>query len=183
MTISSLLDGARKQAEPVIRNIADDQLGAPTPCAEYTVKDLVNHLLHVVIEFQELAAKRDADFSTTPDRVGGDWREEFADEAEKLVAAWAAPGAEEGTSGQMGLPATTVGQMALLDLTIHAWDLAHATGQDFTPDPDAVTELFGLVDQMGPTARQMGVFGGEKQVPENATAFQKLLAVTGRDPV
>lgn len=183
MTISSLLDGARKQAEPVIRNITDDQLDAPTPCAEYTVRDLLNHLLHVVISFQELAAKRLADFSTTPDRLTGDWRTLFATETEELVAAWAAPGADEGTSGQMGLPATTVGRMALLDLTVHAWDLAHATGQDFTPDPDAVTALFELVDQMGPTAREMNVFAAPADVPADAEPFQKLLAATGRTPV
>ncbi|GLZ28290.1 TIGR03086 family protein [Lentzea sp. NBRC 105346] len=183
MKISELLDAARKRAEPVLQGVTDDQLDQPTPCAEYTVRDLLNHLLHVVVQFQELAAKRDADFSTTPDRVEEDWRAEFTKQLENLVRAWDAPGAEEGTSGQMSLPARTVGQMALLDLTVHAWDIARATGQDFTPDPAAVDELFGFVDQMGPTAREMNVFGPATETTAGASEFERLLAATGRIPV
>jgi uncharacterized protein (TIGR03086 family) len=182
MKISELLDGARRAAEPVVLGVTDDQLDAPTPCAEYTVRDLLNHLLQVVVEFQKLAAKRDADFGSTPDRVTGDWRSVFAGEMTALVTAWAAPGAEEGTSGQMGLPASTVGRLALLDLTVHAWDLAHATGQSFTPDPDAVSALFEVIDQMGPTAREMGMFGAAADVPADAPEFARLLAATGRTP-
>ncbi|KAB1931732.1 TIGR03086 family protein, partial [Micromonospora sp. ALFpr18c] len=48
--------------------------------------------------------------------------------------------------------------MALLDLTVHGWDLAVATGQPYQPAPEAVAELHGLVEQLGPTARKMGVF-------------------------
>lgn len=183
MTISELLDAARRRALPVLDGITDDQLDAPTPCADYTVRDLLNHLLHVVIEFQQLAAKRDADFSATPDRVStSDWRTSFATQTQRLVEAWAAPGADEGTSGQMGLPATTVGRMALLDLTVHAWDLASATGQPYTPDEATLDALFELVAQMGPTAREMNVFGDPVEVPSEATAFHRLLAATGRRP-
>lgn len=49
--------------------------------------------------------------------------------------------------------------MVLLDLTVHPWDLARATGPPFTPDAEGVGALEELVAGMGPTARTMGAFG------------------------
>jgi uncharacterized protein (TIGR03086 family) len=182
--ISDLLDAAARQTVPVVSGISDDRLGCPTPCPDYTVRDLLNHLFHVVVSFQELAARRDVDFSTTPDRLGeaGDWRARFAAEAGALTASWAAPGADEGTAGQMNLPARTVASMALTDLTIHGWDLARATGQPYAPDPAAVEELFVFAEQMGPMARETKQFGEPVPVPADAPPFDRLLAACGRDP-
>jgi uncharacterized protein (TIGR03086 family) len=182
--ISDLLDAASRQTVPVVRGVTDDRLAARTPCAEFDVRDLLNHLFHVVISFQELAARRDVDFGTTPDYLGegGDWRARFAAETEALTAAWAAPGADEGTAGRLGLPARTVASLALTDLTIHAWDLARATGQPYSPDPAAVEELFVLAAQMGPMARETKQFGEPVPVPHDAPPFDRLLAATGRDP-
>ncbi|MFE0844423.1 TIGR03086 family metal-binding protein [Streptomyces rochei] len=182
--VAVLLDAAARQAVPVVRGIEDDALTAPTPCADYDVRALVDHLHHVVVQFQELAAKRAADFSTTPSvvRPGTDWRAAFAREADALVAAWAAPGAEEGTTGQMELPARTVAHMALLDLTVHAWDLAVATGQSYAADTAVLTELVGAVEAMAPQAREYGVFGPEVPTPGHATESERVLALTGRDP-
>ncbi|EGX61571.1 hypothetical protein SZN_01489 [Streptomyces zinciresistens K42] len=138
----------------------------------------------MVAQFQRLAAKESSDFGGTPDAVaaGPDWRERFAAEADLLVAAWSAPGAEEGRTGGMDLPARLVGSMALLDLTVHGWDLARATGQgDPGADEAVVAELTAAVAELAPTARKMGVFG--EPVPERAGAsgFERLLARTGRD--
>jgi uncharacterized protein (TIGR03086 family) len=180
--ISELLDAAAREAVPVARGVGDDQLGERTPCADYTVRDLLNHLLHVVINFQALAAEKVADFTTTPDYLSGDWRSRFADETVRLVDAWTLPGADEGVSGTMNLPARTMGSMVLLDLTVHAWDLARATGQDFTADAASVQALGALMEEMGPTARQMKVFGEPFPVPDRASTFDTLLAATGRDP-
>lgn len=183
--IGELLGLARERAVPVVRGIGDTALAAPTPCAEYDVRALVNHLFQVVVQFQRLAAKEEADFGATADVVaeGPDWRERLAREADRLVAVWSAPGAEEGTTGAMGMPARLVGSMALLDLTVHAWDLARATGQDFPgPDDAVLAELTGAVAELAPTARAMGVFGEPVAVPEGASAFERLLAQTGRTP-
>ncbi|WP_228044379.1 TIGR03086 family metal-binding protein [Streptomyces ferrugineus] len=183
--IGELLGLARERAVPVVRGIPDEALAGPTPCAEYDVKALVNHLFQVIVQFQRLAVKETSDFGETPDRVGEgpDWRERLADEADRLVAAWSAPGAEEGTTGGMNMPARLVGSMALLDLTVHVWDLARATGQDHPgADEAVVTELTGAVAELAPTARKMGVFGEPVAEPEGASRFERLLARTGRDP-
>lgn len=184
--IGELLDLARERAVPVVRGIPDTALGAPTPCAEYDVKALVNHLFQVVVQFQRLAVKEPSDFgASAPDRVAEatDWRERLVAEAERLVAAWSASGAEEGTTGAMDMPARLVGSMALLDLTVHVWDLARATGQEYVGADEAVVrELAGTVAELEPTARKMGVFGEPVAVAGDAAAFERLLGRTGRDP-
>ncbi|MFJ8224842.1 TIGR03086 family metal-binding protein [Streptomyces griseus] len=181
-TIGELLEAAAERAVPVVRGIDDGQLGAGTPCAEYDVRALVNHLFQVVVNFQALAAREEVDFGREPEFVAGDWRGRFGDETARLVAAWSVPGVEEGTTGQMGLPARTVGLMVLGDLTVHAWDLARATGSDFVPEEGVVDELGPGLAAMAPQAREMKVFGEPFPVGEGATAFERLLAVTGRDP-
>ncbi|MFD7205017.1 TIGR03086 family metal-binding protein [Streptomyces sp. NPDC059893] len=185
--IGDLLDVAVQRAVPVVGALPDDRLEATTPCAEFDVKALVNHLFQVMEQFQRLAAKQDSDFTESADRVaeGPDWRERFGEEARKLVAAWSAPGAEEGTTGAMNMPAATVGSMVLLDLTVHIWDLARATGQEYVPEGEAlavVERLAGTVAELAPTARSMGVFGEAVPEPAGASAFERLLAATGRDP-
>ncbi|WP_282693130.1 TIGR03086 family metal-binding protein [Streptomyces sp. CC208A] len=181
--IGDLLRAAADLAVPLVESTEDVSLGAPTPCAEYDVRALLNHLFSVVVNFQALAAKQEADFSTTPDRVAEPgWRGEFAAETRRLVEAWAAPGAEEGTAGAMGLPARTVGSMVLLDLTVHGWDLARATGREFVPDPVVVAGLADEVERMAPMARKMNVFAEAVDLPAGASALERLLATTGRDP-
>ncbi|MFF8285633.1 TIGR03086 family metal-binding protein [Streptomyces albus] len=180
--LSPLMDSAARATEPVIRGIADDQLSAPTPCAEYDVHALLNHLFHVVVSFQGLAAKEPADFSTTPEYVTGDWRSRFGEETVKLVEAWSAPDALEGVSPGMGLPQRTVAHMVIGDVVVHGWDLARATGQEYRPDMAALGEIRPAFEEIGPMARKAGVFGEEVPVPPEATPFEKLLAGTGRDP-
>lgn len=182
--IATLLQEAAATAVPVVRAVTDDRFGDRTPCEEFRVRDLVNHLYHVVVNFQLLAQKEPVDFATVPDYTADEgWRDGFAKETEKLVQAWSDPAALEGVSLGMGLPQPVVGQLVLLDLILHPWDLAMATGQDYRPSPDAVADLHAMVDRMGPTAREMKVFGPELPIPPGAGEFEALLARTGRDPM
>ncbi|MEV0777888.1 TIGR03086 family metal-binding protein [Streptomyces sp. NPDC050433] len=181
-TISTLLEKAAADALPVLRGVRDDQLTLPTPCAEYDVHGLLDHLFQVITNFQVLAAKGESDFGTAPERLADDRNDRFAVEIAELISAWAAPGAEDGLTGAMNMPARTVGTMALGDLTVHAWDLSRATGQPYEPDAALVRMLGDEFAALAPTARKMGVFGEPFPVGEDATPFESLLAATGRDP-
>lgn len=181
--MDTLLKAASAAAVPVVRGIRADALRLPTPCADYTVEQLMNHLFQVVVNFQSLALRKPADFSAIPDYLHGDWQGRFEQEAARLVDAWADPSAMQGVSPGMGLPQEVVAQMALLDLTIHAWDLAKATGQPFAPAPGAVRVLNAFVDRMGEMARENKMFSEPCPVPDDAGEMEKLIARTGRDPL
>ncbi|WP_372344118.1 hypothetical protein [Streptomyces sp. KL116D] len=77
----------------------------------------------MIVEFQKPAAKKDSDFSSTPDRVGEGGlaravRARGGRAGRRVVGA----GGRGGESGAMKMPARLVGSMALLDLTVHAWE-------------------------------------------------------------
>ncbi|MET7821109.1 TIGR03086 family metal-binding protein [Micromonospora zamorensis] len=185
---SDLLAAAAPRTVDVVRGIADDQFDLPTPCRDYVVRDLLNHLFEVVVNFQELAVKRPVEWAEKPDHLGDGWRDRFEAETGRLVAAWSDPSTLEGVSPGMGMPQTVIGGMALLDLTVHGWDLAVATGQPYQPAPEAVAELHGLVEQLGPTARKMGVFADPLPTPTRTPDLAPtpdlahLLTQTGRTP-
>ncbi|MFG1648883.1 TIGR03086 family metal-binding protein [Micromonospora sp. NPDC049275] len=183
---SDLLAAAAPRTVDVVRGVADDQLDLPTPCRDYVVRDLLNHLFEVVVNFQDLAEKRPVEWAEKPDHLDDGWRDRFVVETDRLVAAWSDPSTLEGVSPGMGLPQTVVGGMALLDLIVHGWDLAVATGQPYRPAPEAVAELHALVEQLGPTARKMGVFADPPQPPTPTKTrtpdLDRLLTQTGRTP-
>ncbi|GIJ22404.1 TIGR03086 family metal-binding protein [Micromonospora lutea] len=179
---SDLLAAAAPRTVAVVRQITDDQLDLPTPCQDFCVRDLLNHLYEVVVNFQALAGRSPVTWADKPDHLTDGWRERFEVEAGRLVEAWSDPASEEGVSPGMGMPQPVVGAMALLDLTVHGWDLAVATGQAYEPAPEVLPALHELTGQLGPTARQMGVFA--EAVPVNGTVpeLDRLLGMTGRDP-
>ncbi|MBT2408069.1 MULTISPECIES: TIGR03086 family metal-binding protein [unclassified Streptomyces] len=182
-SINSLLGAAVSRAVPVVKAVREEQLGDPTPCSGYGVGELLDHLFDIVVNFTRLAQKKPSAFEEAPDYLTtDDWRERFAGAAGRLVAAWGEPGAEEGTTGGMHQPARMVGTMVLLDMTVHVWDLARATGQDFTPDPAGVEVLSGVIGDLAPAARDAGMFDEPKQVAADASRFEAVLAATGRDP-
>ncbi|MEU7587209.1 TIGR03086 family metal-binding protein [Micromonospora sp. NPDC049230] len=182
---SDLLAAAAPRTVDVVRGITDDQLDLATPCRDYVVRDLLNHLFEVVVNFQDLAQKRQVEWAEKPDHLADGWRDRFKTETDRLIAAWSDPSTLEGVSPGMGMPQTVIGGMALLDLTVHGWDLAVATGQPYQPAPEAVAELHGLVEQLGPTARKMGVFADPVPTtapPTSPPDLAHLLTQTGRTP-
>ncbi|PZF88447.1 TIGR03086 family metal-binding protein [Micromonospora deserti] len=180
---SQLLAAAAPRTAAVVRGIADDQLDLPTPCRDYAVRDLLNHLFQVVVNFQGLAAKRPVEWAEKPDHLTDGWRDQFEVESRRLIDAWSDPASLQGVSPGMGLPQETVGGMVLLDLTVHGWDLAVATDQPYRAAPEAMAALHALVEQLGPQARRMGVFAEPVPLAADLPDLDRLLAGTGRDPV
>ncbi|MCW3842928.1 TIGR03086 family metal-binding protein [Micromonospora yasonensis] len=179
---SELLAVAAPRTVAVVGAISDDQLDLPTPCPDYSVRDLLNHVYAVVVNFQALARRQEVDWSGKTDHLTEGWRDRFAAETARLIEAWSDPAALEGVSPGMGLPQETVGEMALIDLTVHGWDLARATGQRLEVDPAVLDAGHGFMDKMGETGQQMGAFGTPVPTTPDATPLDHLLGRTGRDP-
>jgi uncharacterized protein (TIGR03086 family) len=167
--------------------VRSDQLGCVTPCREYDVRALLNHLMFWAPVLtragrkQSVLSGRDAD---AQDFTQGDWQTSYAAQLDDLAAAWGAAAAWEGMTRMTGpdLPAPFAGAMTLAELVVHSWDLAVASGQDFHCDDDIAAAGYQAISQMAEQGRAMGAFGDEVSVPNSASLLDRLLAVSGRDP-
>lgn len=74
--------------------------------------------------------------------------------------------------------------IAVQELVLHAWDLATATDLDYSPDPDTLDPLHEFLTEVADAAPRdgSGPFGPAVQVDENATTFDRVLGMSGRDP-
>ncbi|MFI7706494.1 TIGR03086 family metal-binding protein [Nonomuraea sp. NPDC049480] len=166
---------ATERTAGMVRAVREEQLESSTPCEKFDVKGLINHLEWVAEMFESLGRKGEP-------VEQGPYAGDFPERAERMLAAWSRPEAWEGTSPAMGLPMTALAHMWLVDMVVHGWDLARATGQEYEPDPDAVARALRFTDQMVEMGRQRGAFGPPVSVPDNAPPFDRLLGTVGRDP-
>ncbi|GAA4443160.1 TIGR03086 family metal-binding protein [Actinokineospora soli] len=173
----------------VARTVTPEQYGLPTPCPEWDVRALINHVTHWSAVVSERTARKlpppaDGSEDEGTDYTGGDWPAFFAERVERSVAAWGEPGAWEGETVMAAspMPAQTIGSMLFCDLVMHGWDLAVSTGQTYTV-PDEVGEAaLRVMEEIAEMGRQWGAFGPEVAVPADAPALDRALAMSGRDP-
>ncbi|MEU8665191.1 TIGR03086 family metal-binding protein, partial [Actinoplanes philippinensis] len=147
--ISDLLERAVPPVAGLVAGVRDEQLTAATPCAEFRVRDLLNHLFLVVRNFRLAAGRAPVDWSVTPDALSDGWRQTFAGDAYALIGAWSPPGVLDGVSPGMGLPQRTLGLMLVADLVVHGWDLAQATGRPYQVDETLQAATAEFLDLMG----------------------------------
>jgi uncharacterized protein (TIGR03086 family) len=166
------------------RQIGQEQWSAATPCTEWNVRALVNHVAGEYLWVPEMLAGRT--IAEVGDRLDGDV---LGDDALQTLinargAALAAIDAPEalGTTAHLSfgdLPAGEYVKQMALDSVIHSWDLAHGIGADEKLDPELVELCYaGLKDSAGDW-RSAGVFGPEKAPLDDSTQA-RLLALTGR---
>ena len=173
----------------VARTITDDQLANKTPCTEYDVRALVNHLL---FWGPSLAGAGRKEFVPPPaaaesdvDLAAGDWRGRLLALLDDITSSWAPPSAWEGET-RMGtphaLPALVMGDMIVGELTVHGWDLAVAAGQRLELPADLLAHLNDTIFAGVKQGREMGLYGPEVAVPADAPTLDRILGLTGRDP-
>lgn len=197
MTTILDLDPPARQLTGLVNGVRDDQLAASTPCEEYTVGDLLDHLMGLTIAFRNAAMKSGSETdgpspASEPGRGSAarlhpDWRSLLPRQLDDLVAAWRDPAAWEGTTEASGvtLPADVMGSVALDELVLHGWDLARGTGQPFECDPASAEVCLGFTSAMsdpGEEGSREGLFGPVVAVPSDAPPFHRALGFSGRDP-
>jgi uncharacterized protein (TIGR03086 family) len=173
----------------IVRTISPDRLTNPTPCAEYDVRALVNHLLFWGPSLEAAGRKESvpppAAAESDVDLTAGDWRGDLLTQLDRTVSAWAPPSAWEGTTRIIGpseTPSVVIGDMIVAELVVHGWDLAQATGQRHDPPADLLTYLHDSVAAGAEQGRAMGVYGPEVEVAADAPTLHRILGLTGRDP-
>jgi uncharacterized protein (TIGR03086 family) len=146
--------------------------GRPTPCTRFDVHRLCEHLLATMVRSTYAAARKPLPEGAPVTLTDAPWRV-YPPVVDRLVAAWSKPAAweDEGVSE---------GARTILELTVHGWDLAQATGQGFKAADDVVATAASVAGRMAARARDTGAFGPELVAPPEATALERLLAFTGR---
>ncbi|WP_436776623.1 TIGR03086 family metal-binding protein [Yinghuangia sp. YIM S09857] len=186
----SHLSHAAEAMAAVVRTNTDDQLANKTPCAEYDVRGLVNHLLFWGPSLAGGGRKESvpplAAAESEVDLAAGDWRGSLLALLDDITSSWAPPSAWEGET-TMGtphpLPAPVLGDMIVGELVVHGcWDLAAATGQRIELPSDLLAHLHDTMSAGVEQGRQMGMYGPEVAVPTVAPTLDRILGLTGRDP-
>lgn len=175
-------DRAAAAAAAVISGIAEDQFDLPTPCTEWTVRGVVNHLVGGNA-FAVTAAAGQPPPDRSLDRVGADPKAAFAESIVATRAALADPGLAERTVrtpiGEQ--PGVFLVHMRVAELLAHGWDLARATGQSTDLEPDLAEQVLAQWQaRLGDGSREGTPFGPATQVPATAPAADRLAGFLGR---
>lgn len=187
MTFEQQIAAGAAEAARVAAGITDDQLAtAATPCPGMNTRALVNHWVAYAGTGMELRARRVAypddlaerDFTAAPD-----WAAAFGTQLDKAVAAWSDPAAWQGDidMGGQPTPAAEIAKMLYMELLLHGWDVARATGQTFHADAESGALLLDIVTEQAAMYRQYDGFGEPTAVAADASDFEKAVALSGRD--
>lgn len=165
--------------EQVVARISADELSQPTPCSEFDVAQLTDHLLNSVTTIGGAAG------ATFPaDDPGDSVERRVIGAARPALDAWHRRGLQGAvTVGPNELPATVIAGILSLEFLAHAWDYATATGRDVAA-PESLSEyVLGLVHGVvTPQTRAAVGFDPPVEVADDASALDQLIAFTGRRP-
>ena len=166
--------------------VGPDDWERPTPCSDWSVHDLVRHLVYEELWAPPLLAGQT--IADIGDRFEGDILGSDPQVAWKEAAAAALAVASPDVLGRTvhlsfgDVPGEEYLGQLTADHAIHAWDLARATGGDDRLAPDLVQHVYDVMAPQIEPARSAGVFGPAVEVPEGADPLSKLLGLTGRTP-
>src|SRR5947199_6732790 len=174
----------------VVDRIEPSQLANPSPCDAWTVRDVLNHVTGGAEMFAVCVRDGTVPDETlgalmTGDNLGSDYRAAFHRAADHAEEAFAMPGAMERIVklpfGEM--PAAMALNIAIFDVTTHAWDLAKATGQSTALDPEVAGIAYEVAQTMlSDDMRNAGMFGPAVTVPDDASMADRLAGLAGRTP-
>jgi uncharacterized protein (TIGR03086 family) len=169
------------------------ELACATPCDDWNVRDLVQHVIagnRMAVVMLAGNSRADVDAArraiTSRDQLGADPARAFVESADAQAAAFARPGALEATCHHYvgDIPGTQLLGFRIGDLTLHAWDLARAIGDDETLDDDLVEWVYEAMAPLASTMGKTGLFGdGPSATLRDDVALQtRLLDLAGRRP-
>lgn len=181
------LEGALDQCVEVIAAISSNQADWATPCTDWSVQDLLHHLVvQDLHNYTVLARGHNVDPLASEATVGADWSTRFSDGATMLMRAWTTAD----LSTQVALPGggeaplrSRIG-LQITEFTVHAWDLVRATGVPIVLDTVLADQSLAWAQRtLKPEHRGSDRgFGPEVRVPLGADSYTKLAGWFGRSP-
>jgi uncharacterized protein (TIGR03086 family) len=168
-----------------VRAVGDDQWGLATPCSDWNVRQLVNHLVYenrwtVPLmgggTIAEVGERYEGDLLGDDPR--GAWDESSKEAVQSVLADGALERVVDTSSGPT--PAREYVSQLFADHLIHAWDLARAVGADERLDPELVDACATWFASMEAVYRAIGAIGDRPETPPGTDAQTTLLAAFGR---
>jgi uncharacterized protein (TIGR03086 family) len=184
------LEPAAHRLGALVAAVPDDALDRPTPCPDYCLGDLLEHVGGFALAFRAAATKTGMEGAQGPSgdasRLPPDWRTRIPRDLVAMAEAWRDPEAWTGmtAAGGVDLPGEVAGLVALDELVVHGWDVARASDQPYEAGDAEVEAVRGFVAPMadGPPEERAGLFGPPVPVPDDAPELDKVIGLTGRDP-
>ena len=185
--VRSLYRRAQDRFGERVHGVRDDRWTAATPCTDWDVRALVNHVVGANVRYQLLlrgAPTEQVEATRTVDHVGDDAVASFVETADGVVACFRQDGALERITHHVTGDRTgrELLSMRILDAAIHGWDLARAIGADETLDDDVVAFLLAYTADLDLGPQQRAFAPADADVPHNASRQGQLLHRLGRHP-
>jgi len=169
-------DATLAVCQQVLREITDADLTRQTPCIDFNVGQLADHLIDSLIRLG-----RAVGIEVTPPTSGTvESRVAFA--AQQTLEAWQKRGLEGTVKlGEYEMPAALAASILSVEFLIHGWDLAISTGQQVTVSDEVTTYVLQLAEQIiSPQTRESGSFAAAVEMSPDAHILERLIAFSGR---
>jgi len=190
MELYEAFDRAIASTAAIVKSVRPDQAGAPTPCSEWNVRDLLNHVIGTLWLSEALFTDSAPRHPMAPgglpgtDLAGDDPAASYADaSAAALTAASTGDTLSRVHTTALGdMPGPALAGFTTLDIVVHGWDLARATGQRANLD-DAVTgHVLAFAEQAITPGFRGPRIGPAVAVSPDAGLTDRLVAFMGRQP-
>lgn len=167
-----MLAHALDQAGDVLDHVHGDALDLPTPCDEWTVGDLADHLVAAPRRFLAMVRGEQPDWGAAPPHVEDGWGPAFRIAADDLIHELHERG------GEVSVPP----EMEVAELAVHAWDLATALGVPpvGSLDPEVAETGLAFMRANLTDDNRGDAFAQAQLVPDDADAYRRLAAFAGR---
>ena len=190
MELYDAFDRAIASTAAIVTTVRPDQVAAPTPCTEWDIRDLLNHIIGTLWLSEALLSDRAPRYPMAPgglpgtDLAGQDPSAAYAQaSAAALTAASAGDALTRVHSTPLGvMPGPALAGFTTLDILVHGWDLAKATGQPAGLDDALVAHALAFAQQAITPGTRAPRIGPALPVAADAPLTNRLVAVLGRHP-
>jgi len=179
-TLESMLD----KTGDVVLAVDPDQHDLPTPCADFDVAELLEHVALWIQVFDSAVNNKELGFNPNDHRIAADWHRIFVEATKSIISGLNDLGIDrQMTMTSAPMPGEFILNMLLMEYVGHSWDLARACGIDPPHDePEAAAALEAATSIVLPEHRGSPMFAQVFDVAPDTPAIERFVAFLGRDP-
>lgn len=152
---------------------------AAAPCEGWNARDVVAHIVAGHRSAIAGANGQEAAALSSDEDIVAAWSDATAGVKALLADPAKCAATVPGPMGDMTVE-QMIGRFMCMDVLVHTWDLARATGQDETLPADAVKQSYSALKPMDAMIRRPGVFGPRIEPPAGADEQTEFLSFLGR---